>query len=388
MRKTLRLAIYSLLLVAFVIASSGVAAAEENTLNMTEEDFVQRFTTEAEYWSGELKAPIVHNLGHYKIVRYDCTEYVTFELKVSKETDQIVGVMMRCHSEVTEVSSGDLSWGSAILPKAVDPSLSADELGILLKNLGLNSWERGRFGETIKNGINYKCFFSSAVGTILSAEPADDSDAEITPTSQPSPVSTNVPSPTAKPTAKPYTTYEKGSKGDGVKALQARLIELKYLTGSADGAFGEKTALAVTAYQKAEGMTPTGIADSTTQERMFSSAARENPDPPFDKTIYDKLNYKAVARDPDLHRGSFITFKGKVIQVIEGDTDTQYRIATKGSYDDVIYVGYTRPSGASRILDDDSVTVYGMCLGVISYESTMGGTITIPACMAERIELN
>ncbi len=172
-----------------------------------------------------------------------------------------------------------------------------------------------------------------------------------------------------------------------MKAIQQRLIDLKYLAGSADGGYGDKTAQAVTDFQKAAKMTPTGIADSATQARLFADDALENPEPPFDPSSYEKLNYKAVARDPDAYEFKSIKFSGKVIQVIEGDAAINYRIATKGSYDDVVLVEYVRPEGASRILEDDKVTVYGICTGVYTYTSTMGGAITIPSAIATRIEL-
>lgn len=192
---------------------------------------------------------------------------------------------------------------------------------------------------------------------------------------------------TPQPTPAPYTTYEKGSKGDGVKAIQQRLIDLKYLTGSADGGYGEKTAQAVTDFQKAAGLTPSGVADSQTQATLFNEDAKENPEPPFDPSSYEKLNYKAVARDPEAYEYKLVQFSGKVIQVLEDGSVINYRIATKGSYDDVVLVEYIRPEGASRILEDDKVTVYGLCTGVYTYSSTLGGKITIPSAIATKIEL-
>ena len=53
---------------------------------------------------------------------------------------------------------------------------------------------------------------------------------------------------------------QKGSKGDEVEALQQRLITLGYLEGSADGAFGNMTQTAVEAFQRANGLTVTGVA--------------------------------------------------------------------------------------------------------------------------------
>ena len=192
-----------------------------------------------------------------------------------------------------------------------------------------------------------------------------------------------------------YTELAKGSRGDEVKSLQQRLIDLKYLTGTADGDYGNKTELAITTFQKTVDIAPTGIADPDTQTALFAEDAKENPEPPFDPSAYEKMNYKAIARDPDAYEDKKISFSGKVIQVIESEEDffgvkltyTNYRIATKGSYDDVVLVTYFRPEGASRVLEDDRVTVYGTCDGVTSYKSTMGGTITIPSCDAERVEL-
>lgn len=76
--------------------------------------------------------------------------------------------------------------------------------------------------------------------------------------------------------AENYTTLEKGSKGEEVKALQQRLIDLLYLTGSADGDYGNKTKAAVEGFQKKAGIMPvTGIADGITQAMLFADDAPE-----------------------------------------------------------------------------------------------------------------
>ena len=46
------------------------------------------------------------------------------------------------------------------------------------------------------------------------------------------------------------TTLRSGSKGERVRQLQSRLIDLKLLDGSADGAYGANTESAVRAFQK------------------------------------------------------------------------------------------------------------------------------------------
>ncbi|MBR7072055.1 MAG: hypothetical protein IKI33_00365, partial [Eubacterium sp.] len=55
--------------------------------------------------------------------------------------------------------------------------------------------------------------------------------------------------------------------------------------------------------------------------------------------------------------------------------------------DDIVYVTYTQREGESRILEDDIVTFYGEYAGLMSYESTLGGKITIPEVNAKYIVL-
>ena len=118
------------------------------------------------------------------------------------------------------------------------------------------------------------------------------------------------------------------------------------------------------------------------QHRHPAPVAKE-----FIRENYGYVDYKELARNPDPYKGKSLTYSGKVIQVIEGDTETQHRIAVNGDYDNVIYVAYPKNIVTSRILDDDYVTVYGTSLGLYSYQSTMGGKITVPALYLDRIEL-
>ena len=99
--------------------------------------------------------------------------------------------------------------------------------------------------------------------------------------------------------------------------------------------------------------------------------------------------YSDIARNPDQYQSRHVTFNGTVVQVSEGSGNSVvYRIATAGAYDDVIYVTYTRKEGESRILEDDFITIYGDCDGVTSYESVLGGTITIPSVKMKYFTIN
>lgn len=70
-----------------------------------------------------------------------------------------------------------------------------------------------------------------------------------------------------------YTLLKKGMSGEAVASMQARLIELGYLTGTADGIYGTDTAEAVYYFQKANGLVRDSIAGVSTLERLFSTSA-------------------------------------------------------------------------------------------------------------------
>ena len=66
------------------------------------------------------------------------------------------------------------------------------------------------------------------------------------------------------------------SVGDA-KALQQRLIDLGYLRGGADGAFGEKSQAALRQFQAIHGLEATGMPDDATREVLFSERAKTLP---------------------------------------------------------------------------------------------------------------
>lgn len=90
------------------------------------------------------------------------------------------------------------------------------------------------------------------------------------PTTQPTASPTTVPTDTPAITAVPYSTLSEGSSGLAVQAMQQRLITLGYLNDKADGVYGPKTSAAVAAYQAQNNITSTGVADSQTQDSLFS----------------------------------------------------------------------------------------------------------------------
>lgn len=61
---------------------------------------------------------------------------------------------------------------------------------------------------------------------------------------------------------------ERGMKGDSVKQLQQRLLELGHYTGEVSGTFNSKTFLAVYNFQLINDLKATGVADDVTVEKL------------------------------------------------------------------------------------------------------------------------
>lgn len=105
-------------------------------------------------------------------------------------------------------------------------------------------------------------------------------------------------------------------------------------------------------------------------------------------TAYD---YETIARNPDEYMLTYGKYTGEIIQVLESEDELQMRVnITKGSYGytDTIFVMYAPKDGESRLLEGDIITLYGINMSTISYESIFGATITLPCVYAEYIDLN
>lgn len=99
------------------------------------------------------------------------------------------------------------------------------------------------------------------------------------------------------------------------------------------------------------------------------------------------LTYDEISRRPDDYVGEYLEFSGKVIQLIESSDGVELRIATaQNGYDDVFYVAYDASISEERILEDDKVVFRGQYAGIMQYESTLGGTISVPSMWVLEIE--
>jgi peptidoglycan hydrolase-like protein with peptidoglycan-binding domain len=76
------------------------------------------------------------------------------------------------------------------------------------------------------------------------------------------------------PLEAPLTPVKRGHTGDDTTALQNRLLELGYWLDNADGRYGDVTFQAVMAFQKHNGLKPTGTADQETVDALTSATVR------------------------------------------------------------------------------------------------------------------
>lgn len=123
------------------------------------------------------------------------------------------------------------------------------EISVLEKN---GSWARVEYGSS-KGWVRTEYIVLKTIGKI-----------KVTPT--PSPVPTLSP----EENAGGYNILRKGSTGQDVQSLQEALIELGFLTGKADGIFGDSTEKAVIAFQKKNSYPDTGLVDANLQAFLYS----------------------------------------------------------------------------------------------------------------------
>lgn len=130
-------------------------------------------------------------------------------------------------------------------------------------------------------------------------------------------------------------------------------------------------------------------------EAASSSAAAASEAAAASQKAYEKspasyqtgITYDQLARTPDQYEDQKVAFTGKIVQVIEDTSSTEIRLAVNGNYDNIILVYIpSKVLGSSRVLEDDLISIYGISKGTVSYESTMGGKITVPAMKAKIID--
>lgn len=103
---------------------------------------------------------------------------------------------------------------------------------------------------------------------------------------------------------------------------------------------------------------------------------------------YPVGTYEEYARNPDTYLGQPIQIQCIVALVEEDEAERAYLVITDSDYTQKWVVGYEPEPGESRILEGDSITVYGLYCGIYTYESVGAGMTSVPSIYAENIVLN
>ena len=87
------------------------------------------------------------------------------------------------------------------------------------------------------------------------------------------------------------------------------------------------------------------------------------------------IGYDPLYRYIETHVGKIVHFRGEAVQVIiKRDDRYDLRLAMDGDYDQMVYVIYR----GDRVLDGDTVEIWGRVNGLYSYQSIFGAKITLP----------
>lgn len=110
-----------------------------------------------------------------------------------------------------------------------------------------------------------------------------------------------------------------------------------------------------------------------------------------DKSAYtDKITYEMLARTPEQYINSRVKFTGTVTQIVtvKDYGYSGFRMAVDNDSNQNLLVVYETDIIDFNLLENDNVTIYAGYIGPFSYESTLGGTITVPEVCAVMIDLN
>lgn len=99
------------------------------------------------------------------------------------------------------------------------------------------------------------------------------------------------------------------------------------------------------------------------------------------------ITYVQLAQAPDTYYSEMIAMSGRVLQVMQGEASSQLLLAVDDMEGAIIFLEYQSNIIESGISENDFIRFYGMAAGTISYDSSLGETITVPAAFVNMLEL-
>ncbi|MBQ7865527.1 MAG: peptidoglycan-binding protein [Clostridia bacterium] len=126
-------------------------------------------------------------------------------------------------------------------------------------------------------------------------------------------------------------TLEEGMNGNDVRALQKRLKELGYLSGSIDGDYGNATKTAVTAFQLNNGLRADGKAGTATMNKLFEEDLVKESESKDNNTTISSTGYVVLEEGSEGDAVRKLQKALKELGYYSGSVDGSYGSGTAGA---------------------------------------------------------
>lgn len=101
-----------------------------------------------------------------------------------------------------------------------------------------------------------------------------------------------------------------------------------------------------------------------------------------------EVTYDQIAREPNKYKGTYVKLKGDIVQIQDNGSSAVLRVnITEDEYNDIVWVNYSYAANEKKLLQDDTINIWGLSKGETSYTSILGAKITVPEVDAEYIEI-
>ena len=148
---------------------------------------------------------------------------------------------------------------------------------------------------------------------------------------------------------------------------------------------------------------PTTVLSPAESERNRQAAAAERARidainaARSDRSTYEMISDRdlaLLAKSPDAAKGRKLVLHGVVTQFDSGTGATQFRASVTGArqdawydYDINVVISGSSPPVVANVVKDDLVTVYVEVAGSYRYDTTLGGSMTVPRFTANIVDV-
>lgn len=135
--------------------------------------------------------------------------------------------------------------------------------------------------------------------------------------------------------------------------------------------------------------------DKSISSEEYSITEKETEEPTIDDATIERqyknkcseVAYESIIRNANGFEGEYFTFTGEIVQDIgDGAYALGVTFDEYGCYEDRIIFTFDTGDGI-RLLEGDTVQIWGISEGIVDTESIMGANISVPYIAAEYVDL-